>query len=244
MGRLCVCRSFTALTLVTVLLLASGAWWSGWATSLEIGDGLRVDVPMLSFKDLRDKNVVRQAYDYSCGAATLATLMTYAFNDPVDERDVIDGMLQELDETEEGLRKKEGFSLLDMQRFAQAYGYKAQGFRLDPQYLPELKGPTIVFVRPRGYEHFVVLKGVRGDRAYLADPSLGNVRMPLYAFLETWLDEDGKGIVFVVEPRASTPIAESLLSIADEDLVRPEVLGIRQLLEVGLPPQTLGGTLP
>ena len=244
MGRLCVCRSFTALTLVTVLLLASGAWWSGWATSLEIGDGLRVDVPMLSFKDLRDKNVVRQAYDYSCGAATLATLMTYAFNDPVDERDVIDGMLQELDETEEGLRKKEGFSLLDMQRFAQAYGYKAQGFRLDPQYLPELNGPTIVFVRPRGYEHFVVLKGVRGDRAYLADPSLGNVRMPLYAFLETWLDEDGKGIVFVVEPRASTPIAESLLSIADEDLVRPEVLGIRQLLEVGLPPQTLGGTLP
>ncbi len=240
----CVCRRLLHTGLVAVLFVftGSGSWVH--ATSLDLGGGTRVDVPLQSFKDLRDKNVVRQAYDYSCGAATLATLMTYAFDDPIGELEVIEGMLDQLDQSEEDLRKKEGFSLLDMQRYAQARGYKAQGFRLDPQYLPDLVGPTIVFVRPRGYDHFVVLKGVRGDRVYVADPSLGNVRMPLYAFLDSWLDEDGTGIVFVVEPQGTTPITESLLSVTDGDLARPEILGVRQLLDVGLPAQTLGGTSP
>jgi len=226
------CRALSASIALGAWALASPAL----ATTFDVGGDTRVHVPLESFTDLRDKHVVRQAYDYSCGAAALATLMTFGFDDPVGEREIIDGMLRTLDVSEEELRKKEGFSLLDMQRFAEARGYKAQGFRIDPQYLPDINGPTIVFIRPRGYDHFAVLKGVRGDRAYLADPSLGNVRMPLYAFLDMWLGEDGKGIVFVVEPYAATPIAESLLSIRTADQSRPEVLGVRQLLEVGLPP--------
>lgn len=229
-------RSHVVVAAAATLLMVFATWQPSSAASLNVGGGARVDVPLQSFKDLRDKGVVLQTYDYSCGAATLATLMTYAFNDPVGEREAIEGMLQALDDSEEELRKKKGFSLLDMQHFAEARGYKAQGFRLDPRYLPDISGPTIVYVRPRGYDHFVVLKGVRGDRAYVADPSLGNVRMPLYAFLESWLDEAGKGIVFVVEPRTAATIAKTLLSIAANEEVRPELLGIRQLLEVGLPP--------
>ena len=56
-----------------------------------------------------------------------------------------------------------------------------------------------MFIRPHGYRHFAVFKGVRGDRVYLADPSLGNVRMPLYRFLDMWANEAGQGVIFAVE---------------------------------------------
>ena len=59
--------------------------------------------------------------------------------------------------------------------------------------LPRLGGPVIVFIEPRGYKHFVVLRGTRGDRVYLADPSRGNIRMPAYRFLDSWLGENGTG---------------------------------------------------
>src|SRR5713101_4995405 len=148
------------------------------SASVDTGQGNRVTVPLTSLKDLRDQNVVKQTYDYSCGAAALATLLTYGLSDKVTELDVLLSVLTLLSKDEEAVRKKKGLSLLDLQNVAQTRGYKAQGFRLTAEYLPKLKGPVIVFIKPRGYEHFAVLKGIRGDRVYLADPSLGNMRMP------------------------------------------------------------------
>jgi predicted double-glycine peptidase len=203
------------------------------ATSVDIGGGTRITVPVTSFKDLRDRNVVRQAFDYSCGAAALATLLTYGLNDPISEREVVAEILRTLDADEETLRKKEGFSLLDMQRVAERRGFRAQGFRIAPDFLDKLQGPVIVFIRPRGYEHFAVLRGVRGDQVFLADPSLGNVRRPDYAFLDMWLGEDGRGIIFVVEPAGAAPVSVPLLAVRDAELRRPELMSARQLLEVG-----------
>jgi uncharacterized protein len=227
-------RAYVTAGVVAVLtmILATGCGPAGTtATSVDIG-GTRVFVPMRSFKDLRDEHVVKQAFDYSCGAAALATLLTYGLGDPVSEREVVIEILETLKEDEEALRKKEGFSLLDMQRVAQGRGHKAQGFRIAPEFLDDLQGPVIVFIRPRGYEHFAVLRGLAGDRVYLADPSLGNVRRAGYNFLDMWLGEDGKGIIFVVEP-ATAPVSGSLLAVSDRDLPRPELMSMRQLLEVG-----------
>ena len=215
------------------LILAAGCGSVGTvAPSVDIGGGTRVFTPMQSFKDLRDEHVVKQAFDYSCGAAALATLLTYGLGDPVSEREVVIEILKTLGEDEEALRKKEGFSLLDMQRIAQNRGYKAQGFRIAPGFLDDLQGPVIVFIRPRGYEHFAVLKGVAGDTAYLADPSRGNVREPLQAFLNMWLDEDGKGIIFVIEPEDGS-IGETLLAVETSELPGPDLVGVRQLLGAG-----------
>ena len=202
------------------------------ATSVDIGGGTRVFTQMRSFKDLRDEHVVKQAFDYSCGAAALATLLTYGLGDPVSEREVVIEMLEALGDDEEALRKKEGFSLLDMQQIAQGRGYRAQGFRIAPEFLDDLQGPVIVFIRPRGYEHFAVLRGARGDRVYLADPSLGNVHRARYAFLDMWLGDDGKGIIFVIEPDAPGAPGESVLVVGDAELLRPELLSLRQLIQV------------
>ncbi len=149
----------SSIVVASVLLLLGQ---SSQAANIGIGSGIRVDPPIRSMKDLRDKDLVKQRFDYSCGAAALATILRYGFGDQVTEREILKQLFDLLPEDEEGLRRKEGFSLLDLQRVAQARGYKAQGFRLEPQYLARLGGPVIVFIAPRGYKHFAVLRGVQG----------------------------------------------------------------------------------
>ena len=222
----------TSVVVALVLLLLGP---SSQAANIGIGSGARIDVPLKSMKDLRDKDLVKQRLDYSCGAAALATILRYGFGDEVTERDILKELFDLLSEDEEGLRRKEGFSLLDLQHVAQARGYKAQGFRLEPQYLAKLGGPVIVFIEPRGYKHFAVLRGVRGDRVYLADPSRGNVRMPAYRFLDSWLGETGKGIIFVIEPKDGLSEGEFPLSLPSEGLPQPEIMTAREMLAVGNP---------
>jgi uncharacterized protein len=202
------------------------------SAQISIGSGLRADRPSSSIKDLRDQNVVKQRSDFSCGAAALATLLRYGFGENVTEREILVQLFDLLTEEEKKATRTTGFSLLHLQRVAQARGYNAEGFRLDPDQLANLGGPVIVFIEPRGYKHFAVLRGTRGDRVYLADPSRGNIRMPQYSFLKDWRQDDNKGIIFVVEPRAGLPGGKMPLTLAKEGLSQPEIMTARELLAV------------
>jgi len=189
-----------------------------------------VESPSLkSMLDFRDENLIRQQYDYSCGAAALATLLRFGLDDPVTEQQIVADLFAGLAKGDAETREKEGFSLFDLQQVAQKRGYKAEGFRLKPQDIAQLNGPVIVFLETLGYKHFAVLKGVRGDRVYLADPSRGNIRMPAYRFLEAWM-RDGSGIVFVVEPRDARPDLKNVLRPSATGLTQPEIIGVRELL--------------
>ena len=224
-------RLIIACAIGALALAADGS-----SAQIAIGDaGLRVDVSPRSMKDLRDQNVVKQRFDFSCGAAALATLLKYGFGADITERQLLVDMFESLSNDEKEIRRRSGFSLLDLQRVAQAHGYNAQGFRLDPEQLTMLGGPVIVFIEPRGYKHFAVLRGVRGDRAYLADPSRGNVRQALYAFLDSWVQDDGKGIIFVVEPATGVPAGNMPLTLARELPSPPEIMTAREMLAVGNP---------
>ena len=50
---------------------------------------------VLSLKEIREAGVVMQQWDASCGAAALATVMTYHFGDPVSERAVASGLMKQ-----------------------------------------------------------------------------------------------------------------------------------------------------
>lgn len=184
-----------------------------------------------SLLDFRDENLVRQQYDYSCGAAALATLLRFGLGDPVTEQEIVTDLFAGLNQSAANTREQEGFSLFDLQQVAQKRGYKAEGFRLEPQQLAQLSGPVIVFLETLGYKHFAVLKGVRGDRVYLADPSRGNIRMPAYRFLDAWM-RDGVGIVFVVEPKGAATGWNNVLRPSAAELTQPEIVGVRELLAV------------
>ena len=199
------------------------------------GSPLRIDAPARSMKALRDQHVVKQRFDFSCGAAALATIVRYGLGGNVTERQILLELYGLLSDGERLTVQKTGFSLLHLQRVAQARGYVAEGFRLTPEQLPLLDGPVIVYIEPQGYKHFAVLRGVRNDRVYLADPSRGNIRLHADVFLKSWRQADGKGVIFVVEPATGLPAGASLLDVPGGEPPRPEIMTARELLAIGNP---------
>jgi predicted double-glycine peptidase len=206
------CRA--AVRLAALIVLAAGLARNAIGQAVVTAGGAREELPVSSLRAQRDFGVVKQEYDYSCGAAALATLLTYGLNDKVGEDTLLHNLLDGRSTAQIETLQKSGFSLLDLQKLAQQRGHKAQGFRIHADQLAKLGYPVIVFIQPHGYRHFAVLRGVRGDRAYLADPSLGNVRMPLYRFLEMWADKSGHGIIFAVERSDGKWPAEFALRLA------------------------------
>jgi len=156
-------------------------------TSFSAGP-VRVRRHVESWKAIREKGIVMQSYDFSCGSAALATLMRYYFEDDVTERDVLENMLNHLTDDEVKQRQEDGLTMLDLKQCAERMGYQAVGVKLEPQVLPQLQGPILIHVQRGEYKHFAVLRGVRGDRVYVADPSSGNVRMTIARFLRQWTD--------------------------------------------------------
>jgi len=149
------------------------------ALELPMIQGARLQLPATSLKEIRFRSTLRQQYDFSCGSAALATLLTYHYQHPVTERAVFDSMYLHGDQQK---IRKQGFSLLDMQRFLATRGFRADGFELPLQKLVEAGLPAIVLVADKGYHHFVVIKGIAGGRILVGDPASGARAMPRSAF--------------------------------------------------------------
>lgn len=150
--------------------------------------GVRVEKEMDSFVTLQRKNVVMQQQDFSCGAASMATIFNYFLNDEIPEQVVIQETLQlsQLRGTLRRIIERRGFSLLDLKMFAESYGYKVAGYRLEFEDLVELDMPAIVPIIPGGYKHFVVFRGADENNVYLADPSFGNLIESIEKFKKDW----------------------------------------------------------
>jgi predicted double-glycine peptidase len=148
--------------------------------------------PVVSLLEIRQQQMTPQKWDISCGAAALATILTYQLHDPVSERAVAEGMLKRTDPLR--VKYRGGFSLLDLKRFAQSRGFEADGY--EQMSLDDLQAsaPLIVPIVSKGLGHFVVFRGVVGDQVVLADPAYGNRVMGSREFLRSW----ASGIGFVV----------------------------------------------
>lgn len=148
-----------------------------------------------TLKEMRYEQIVRQKWDMTCGAAALSTLLTYDFKDNTPETAVVTWILRRTDPVKMQARK--GFSLLDLKHFVQARGYRAEGFsEMSLEELAGVKVPAIVPIRSKGVDHFVIVRGVFGDRVVLADPAFGNMTMKAQKFQEVWK----QGIAFLVLP--------------------------------------------
>lgn len=156
------------------------------------GVGGAFSVRVTSYKDKPFERVIKQKYDYSCGSAAVATLLTYHYDNPVDEQIVLDAMLAKGDQ--EKIRR-EGFSLLDMKRYFEAKGYNANGYRIPLEKLSQVGLPAIALVETTGYLHFVVVKGVDNNYVLVGDPATGVSRIPRKHFAEIWKSE----ILFIVQ---------------------------------------------
>jgi len=149
-----------------------------------------VNKNVVSMREQRYVNIVKQNTDFSCGAAALATILKYAYGKDVGEEDVLRGLLKVSDP--EVVRRK-GFSLLDIKRYTKSVGMRGRGYKVKASTLKRIKIPTIVLINIRGYKHFVVFQTIRDNKVYLADPALGNKIIPFEEFLKIW-----NGVVFAV----------------------------------------------
>lgn len=150
-----------------------------------------------SWLEIRNQNVVLQRRDYSCGAAALATMIRYHWEDPVTETEVLQHVVAMLDAEEMQERIENGLSLTDLRRVAVKMGYQATIGRLEFDKLSESKIPLIVGIVVNDFDHFVVFRGTDGVYAYLADPARGNVRVPVHEFQEQW---QKNAVLVVVKP--------------------------------------------
>lgn len=188
--------------------------------------------PVKSLLEMRERGVVVQKSDLSCGAATLATLLTYQFDDRVSERDVTRGLIrrQEYIEHPELVRVREGFSLLDMKRYTATRGYVGVGYgKLEFDDLVKL-APIIVAVSPLGYNHFVIFRGMIGDRVFLADPAFGNRTMSREKFERIRIDFPDIGKVGFIVTRNGQPASAGELNVRASDFIAPSGDFLRQTL--------------
>ncbi len=160
--------------------------------------------PVASLAEIRERNVVVQEWDLSCGAAALATILNFQHGDPVSEREIAARLMSRTEYLENPMlvRFRQGFSLLDLKRFVDARGYNGVGLgRLTVEHLIA-RAPIIVPVNMYGYQHFVVFRGTLGNRVLLADPAFGNRTMLRSAFENAWIEFPEVGHVgFVVNRR-------------------------------------------
>jgi uncharacterized protein len=222
-GAFCACAGFfICMTLSGCALRTGGSTAS--VTRVRAG-GIRAELPVRSWAELRDQNVVIQKFDYSCGAGALATLMRYYFGDNVSEEGILVAILGPMTREEVQDRETNGLSLLDLKLCAERMGYQAVGVQLRYASLPNLKGPVLIHLEQEAYRHFAVLKGVRGDRVYLADPSRGNIRMPVHHFAREW-----SGVALVLGKQGFGLPQKYPLALDDQQPVQNEILAARRSL--------------
>ena len=172
-----------------LLLIATEAM----AATVEVtpGGGSRMLLQVWSMRELKVRSVILQKYDYSCGSAAVATLLTYHYDHPLTEETAFRTMF---DHGNQEKIQKEGFSFLDMKRFLEAQGYPADGFQVSLDEVMTAGIPAIVLMVDKGYHHFVVVKGMRGDKVLLGDPAVGLRVVPREQFEASWPSR----VVFVI----------------------------------------------
>ena len=180
--------SFLLAALLLADLAAAGTVW------LQGAEGIS-NVPIRSIQERKFERVVRQQFDFSCGSAALATLLTFHYDQDTNEQEPFRWMYERGDQEK---ISRVGFSLLDMKKFLESAGYEADGYKATLDTLGEAKVPAIALINIRGYRHFVVVKGVRDNEVLLGDPALGLRKMTRQEFQASW----DNGILFIIRNKA------------------------------------------
>jgi predicted double-glycine peptidase len=182
-------RAVCALAALAVAGLATAP--SAWSADLSmLGYGGNFQVPVTSIREGRFETVIRQQFDFSCGSAALASLLTYHYDRPTTEEEVFKSMYEAGDQEK---IQAQGFSLLDMKTYLARQGLVADGFQMTLEKVEQIGVPVITLIQTGGYRHFVIIKGVRDGEVLTGDPALGNRIYKADKFQAMW-----SGVIFLI----------------------------------------------
>lgn len=199
----------SALALSLALSIAGLSSYADRASAAEFKmHALQGRLPIRTWKEMRDDQVIHQHRDFSCAAAALATLLTFHYGLNVTEDDVI------------GVVGKDAWlSMSDLRLAAGHYGFKTIGLAMDVEQLRKIKVPVIVYVKTTGspLPHNAVLRGIDEQRVWLADPAYGNLSLTFSDFKSKWQSrgdagDEGKVLVVLPEDGVSVNIKEEFFA--------------------------------
>ena len=126
--------------------------------------------------------VIMQLEALECGAASLCMLMAY-----YDKWVPLEQVRKDCGVSRDGSKAS------NVLKAARSYGFKAQGYRYEPETLREKgKFPCIIHWE---FNHFVVCDGFKGDKVYLNDPAKGDYSVSMEVF-----DRSFTGVCLMIEP--------------------------------------------
>lgn len=129
--------------------------------------------------------MIMQLEALECGAASLAMIMAYYGKwVPLEKVRIALGV------------SRDGSNASNVVKAARMYGLDAGGFKFEPENLR--KSGLFPCIVHWNFNHFVVLKGFRGSKAYINDPARGELAVSMEEF-----DESFTGVCLMFEPSES-----------------------------------------
>lgn len=163
---------------------------------IALNSALKAEFAVSSYRELRSQSVVRQTYEESCGAASIATLINNLDFKNISEKDTLEQMRENNKDLNTDM-----VSFKQLQDAAAKLGYESKGYQISRELLNKLNIPVLVRIEndPR-YPHFVVVINHPGDFITVLDPSFGKYISSKNEFYSVWDKNNQGGYALILAP--------------------------------------------
>lgn len=159
---------------------------------------LKAEFVVKSYAEIKNEKVIRQNYEESCGAASLATLINTLDDNNLTELDLLKTMSGQKLYTDM-------VSFADLNDAAKKLGYESKSYKVDRNILENIISvPILVKIEddPR-FPHFVVIINHKGDYLQILDPSYGEYISSKREFYSVWDRYNKGGFALIIAPKGS-----------------------------------------
>ncbi|EJP6546082.1 C39 family peptidase [Campylobacter upsaliensis] len=157
---------------------------------------LKAEFVVKSYQEIKNEKVIRQNYEESCGAASLATLINILDDSNLTELDLLKAMSGQQLYTDM-------VSFADLNDAVKKLGFQSKSYKIDRKILESIISvPILVKIEddPR-FPHFVVIINHKGNYLQILDPSYGEYISSKREFYSVWDRYKKGGFALVVNPK-------------------------------------------
>ncbi|EPV9359898.1 cysteine peptidase family C39 domain-containing protein [Campylobacter upsaliensis] len=157
---------------------------------------LKAEFVVKSYQEIKNEKVIRQNYEESCGAASLATLINILDDSNLTELDLLKAMSGQQLYTDM-------VSFADLNDAVKKLGFQSKSYKIDRKILESIMSvPILVKIEddPR-FPHFVVIINHKGNYLQIFDPSYGEYISSKREFYSVWDRYNKGGFALIFNPK-------------------------------------------
>ncbi|EGK7482635.1 peptidase C39 [Campylobacter upsaliensis] len=157
---------------------------------------LKAEFVVKSYQEIKNEKVIRQNYEESCGATSLATLINILDDSNLTELDLLKAMSGQQLYTDM-------VSFADLNDAVKKLGFQSKSYKIDRKILESIMSvPILVKIEddPR-FPHFVVIINHKGNYLQIFDPSYGEYISSKREFYSVWDRYNKGGFALIINPK-------------------------------------------